>query len=323
MSLRKEVLNEIKKMLNEVDDGQPLPPEQQSTSECPAGMIKTGSGSNDGTKPICRYPTAQEKAGMEMGEKAGKFIGDMEKSARQGIQQGIQKGLDWLSGYQSKGICPPGMEQTGEGPNGPLCSPKDTGTKTTSAVCKLPEIRAIQQLYNKQMDAQYQGKNKIKEDGVLGKNTNFAIKFLAGLSGVSDNLIPKSCNRKAYAQLLSSLSGGQEAAPSTNTLAVTPLGIKDQSSLVLKKLQDMKIVSQNVAGAKAAIEAELGTMRRKKVPITEKEIDVAIEAARKAYPDSFSSISSLEESWAVKNRNKYSNNLFERLVKDASKNRII
>ena len=316
MSSRRETIIQIRKMIKEaLQDDQPLPPEQQSTSECPAGMIKTGSGSMDGTKPICRYPTEQEKAGMEMGKKAGKFIGDLTNRARQGIQQGIQGGLDFLQGYQSRGICPPGMEQTGEGPNGPLCSPKDTGgVAKQKAVCKLPEIRSIQQMYNKMVGADKQ----IKEDGILGKNTKMAISYLASSAKVDQGSIPKACDRKAYAQLLQKLSSTIQPAVSTQPVAQTSLGPKDQASLVLNKIKSMKL--KDVAGVKAAVEAELKPMRSKG-PITEKEIDAAFNAARENFPGSFSTITSLEESWVNKNKHKYSNNLFERLVKDASKNK--
>lgn len=287
MSLRQEMLKEIKAMLNEVEDGQPLPPEQQSTSECPAGMIKAGSGSNDGTKPICRYPTEQEKAGMEMGKKAGKFIGDMTDKARQGIQQGIQGGLDWLKGYQSKGVCPPGMEQTGEGPSGPLCSPKATAKVAKKAVrrglfdigSKGPKVKELQTILatqgyddefrgNKAGQLTYDELSKIA-DGIYGKRTAAAVKLFQ-----KDNGMPQTgfVDQVTY-DALTKLGRGKNIVGATQPSGpdVSPKGPSG--------------VGASGAGAP--------------VPFEE------------------------SKNWANRTREKSSANLFERLVKDAAKSKVL
>lgn len=217
---------------------------------------------------------------------------------------------------QKLGIDPPNTPICFDGANNPIAVIGDvTKVKTKpKTVCKLPEIRSIQQMYNKMVGADKQ----IKEDGILGKNTKMAISYLASSAKVDQGSIPKACDRKAYAQLLQKLSSTIQPAVSTQPVAQTSLGLQDQSSLVLNKIKSMKL--KDVAGVKAAVEAELKPMRSKG-PITEKEIDAAFNAARENFPGSFSTITSLEESWVNKNKHKYSNNLFERLVKDASKNK--
>jgi hypothetical protein len=68
MSLRQEILKQIKVMLNEAEMSE-MPP-GKTLNKCPPGKIQSGE-SVDG--PICREPTAAEKQGMEWGQKITDF----------------------------------------------------------------------------------------------------------------------------------------------------------------------------------------------------------------------------------------------------------
>jgi hypothetical protein len=68
-----------------------------------------------------------------------------------------------IVGGQSEGICPPGQEQTGQGPEGPICSPKDRPSKKkkrTFFTCK-----------DSKKVIDFQSSRKLKPDGKIGGET--------------------------------------------------------------------------------------------------------------------------------------------------------
>lgn len=282
MSLRQEVLKQIKVMLKEAAvDGVPEAPSDQSTTQCPANKIKIGQGTGG---PICRDLTPAEKQGMEWGQKITDFTGDALKKGKDALQRILPN--------QSKGICPPGQEQTGEGPNGPICSPKGS-----------PEVK------------------KAGSGFMCGKPYN-------GKSYFASEIYPLQIQLNRIAKKLN--IPGLKA-----TTAATPPDPNETSMLNPSKGVDGKCGPDTVRLIKAikakipnlkidsplGLEGQLRKIPSENVPNvpSPKEPGGEEKVGGKTFP------APMQESknWVKRTKEEASSNLFERLVKDAAKSKVL
>lgn len=127
-SLRNKILKEIKKYLKEdYSSGTSDMPDQISRQSCPPGK-KPGTMNVDGSIG-CVDMSPSEKASLQaagdLGKKLGKGLGGGLRKGEKAIGGGLKKLLDKFGPNQSTGPCPPGQEVTGENSDGtPQCSPK-------------------------------------------------------------------------------------------------------------------------------------------------------------------------------------------------------
>ena len=250
MSLRQEILKQIKVMLTEAEMSEV--PQNKTLSKCPPDKVQIGESPNG---PICRDKTPAEKAG---------------ESVRDAIRTSPFN--------QSVGVCPPGQEQTGEGPNGPICSPKGGDKKATkrglfdigSRGPKVKEIQTIlaTQGYDDELRGNKAGQLNSSElaklaDGIFGQRTAASVKLFQ-----KDNGMPQTgfVDQKTY-EAIKKMGMGQNI-----TTASTPAPVSDK-----------------IAGA----------------------------------PSSFRTGVRESKNWVDNTRESASTSLFERLVKDVSKKKVI
>jgi hypothetical protein len=257
MSLRQEILKQIKSLLNEAEMSE-VPPNKTLT-KCPPDKVQVGEGT-DG--PICRDKTPAEKA---------------VKSATDLILN------PWNQRNQSTGVCPPGQEQTGEGPNGPICSPKGDTSVRKKAI-----------------------KRGLFDIGSKGPEVK-EIQTILATQGFDDELRGNKAGQLDYAELSKLADGkfGNRTAASVKLfqkdMGLPPTGFVDQKTYdAIKKLGR----GQNIAGKTPSAPT----------PVTDKVAGA---------PSSFRTGVRESRNWADRTREDASTSLFERLVKDVSKKKVI